>query len=148
MQILQADSLTWKELENGVREAEIFVLSEGGAQTRIDIVEVLSAGYIAPHRHKKRREFITVLHSAGAQIQVGERIFRPTIGQMFEREPGEVMALTNDTTHPFRYSVTRFNFEPADIEQLNAGDKAKDSIEKESKEKVEQESKVEEVAAS
>ena len=59
---------------------------------------------------------------AGAQIQIGDRIFRPTAGQVFHREPGDILALTNDTPHPFRYSVTRFGYQAADIEWLNGGE--------------------------
>jgi len=32
------------------------------------------------------------------------------------------MALTNDSHHPFQYSVVRFGFEASDIEWLNADD--------------------------
>ena len=32
----------------------------------------------------------------------------------------KIMALTNDTPHPFRYSVTRFRFRATDIEWIAA----------------------------
>lgn len=113
MQALHADNVNWKAQENNVREAEIFEVSE---DTRIDMVEVPPGAYIPAHRHKSRREFITILLSAGACIRIGERTFRPIAGQVFHREPGDVMALTNDSEHPFRYSVVRFGYDPKDIE--------------------------------
>ena len=120
MQVIHADNVEWKSKEQGVREAKIFSTAHGSQETRIDIVEVPSGGYIPPHRHSSRQEFITVLLSAGAQVRIGERIFRPLAGQMFHREPGEVLALTNDSEHPFRYSVTSFGYESSDIEFLDA----------------------------
>lgn len=118
MQAVHVENVEWKNLDRGVREAELFVETHGSSQTRVDLVEVPPGGYIPAHRHSQRREMITILHSAGAQIQLGERIFRPTAGQIFHREPGDVMALTNDTPHPFRYSLTRFGYQASDIEWL------------------------------
>lgn len=116
MQALHAENVNWKSLEHGVRTAELFVERHGDQETRIDLVEVPAGGYIPAHRHQQRIEFLTVLLSAGAQMQIGERIFRPTAGQVFHREPGDLLALTNDTPHPFRYSVTRFQFVASDLE--------------------------------
>lgn len=115
MQSIHADNVNWKSTKRGVREAKIFSSFHGSDETRIDIVDVPAGSYIPPHRHSYRREFITILDSAGAQMQIGDRIFRPIAGQMFHREPEDLLAITNDSHHPFRYSVVRFGFEPTDI---------------------------------
>ena len=120
MQVIHSENVNWKSAEHGVREAEVFADSHAGQETRVDMVEISPGGYIPAHRHNQRREFLTILHSAGAQLRVGERIFRPTAGQVFYREPGEVLALTNDTPHPFRYTVTRFKYQASDVEWLAA----------------------------
>ena len=118
MQEIHAENVNWKATEHGVREGEVFAEAHGSEETRIDMVEVPPGGYIPAHRHSQRREFFTILQSAGAQIRIGERTFRPTAGQVFHREPGDVMALTNDTPHPFRYTVTRFKYLASDVEWL------------------------------
>lgn len=122
MQAIHADNVTWKTKSRGVREAEVFRSYAGSEETRIDLVEVPAGGYIPPHRHSSRREFITILLSAGAQLQIGDRIFRPVAGQVFHREPRDILALTNDSHHPFRYSVVRFGYESSDVEWLNEDD--------------------------
>lgn len=126
MQALHVDNVSWKSKERGVREAEVFTRTQGSDEIRIDMVEVPPGGYIPAHRHSQRHEFLTVLYSAGAQMQIGERVFRPTAGQVFHREPNEVLALTNDTPHPFRYTVTRFGYQASDVEWL-AGNEAAQS---------------------
>jgi quercetin dioxygenase-like cupin family protein len=123
MQAIHVENVHWKSKERGVREAEVFVETHGSEETRIDLVEVPPGSYIPAHRHRQRQEFFTILHSAGAQLQIGDRIFRPTAGQVFHREPEDIMALTNDTPHPFRYTVTRFKYQLSDIEWL-AGSEA------------------------
>lgn len=129
MQALHEDNLSWETGERGVRQAEVFSLSHGGDETRIDIIEVPSGGYIPAHRHSRRREFITILLSAGAQIQIGDRIFRPTAGQVFHREPQEILAITNDSHHPLRYSASRFGYVKSDIEWMTKSDPVEESIE-------------------
>lgn len=124
MQAIHAENVNWKVAERGVKEAEVFIETHGSEETRIDMVEIPPGGYIPAHRHSQRREFLTILQSAGAQLQVGERIFRPTAGQVFHREPGDILALTNDTPHPFRYTVTRFRHQAADIEWLASSEAA------------------------
>lgn len=118
MQAIHSENVTWESKDKGVREAELFAQTHGAEQVRIDLVEVPPGGYIPAHKHAKRQEFYTILLSAGAQIQLGERVFRPTAGQVFHREPGDIFALTNDSPHPFRYTVTRFGFDANDIEWL------------------------------
>lgn len=119
MQTIHAENVNWTQGERGVKEAEIFMVAQEAEDTRIDLVEVAPGGYIPPHRHQRRREFITVLLSAGAQMQIGDRIFRPTAGQVFHREPQDILALTNDTEHPIRYSVTRFRYQENDVEWIS-----------------------------
>lgn len=131
MQAIHADNVTWKTKSRGVREAEVFRSYNGAEETRIDLVEVPAGGYIPPHRHSSRREFITILLSAGAQLRIGERIFRPVAGQVFHREPRDILALTNDSHHPFRYSVVRFGYESSDVEWLNEDDAPEDFGERE-----------------
>lgn len=125
MQAIHAESVNWKDKERGVREAELFAVSHGDEETRIDMVEVPAGSYIPAHRHAQRSEFFTILLSAGAQLRIGDRVFRPTAGQVFHREPEEVMALTNDSPHVFRYTVTRFRYQSSDIEWLPAQDAAR-----------------------
>lgn len=120
MQPIHSENVSWKARNRGVREAEIYSAIHGSDETRIDMIEVPAGGYIPPHRHSSRTEFITILSSAGAQLQIGDRIFRPIAGQVFQREPGDVLALTNDSQHPFCYSVVRFGFESSDIEFLTS----------------------------
>jgi quercetin dioxygenase-like cupin family protein len=124
MQAIHVENVSWTTKDRGVREAQVFAESHGSEETRIDLVEVPPGSYIPAHRHRQRREFLTILHSAGAQLQLGDRIFRPTAGQVFHREPEDVMALTNDTPHPFRYSVTRFQYLASDIEWLASSEAA------------------------
>lgn len=123
MQAIHAENVSWKTTERGIREAVIFAETHGSEETRVDMVEVPPGAYIPSHRHSHRRELFTILFSAGAQLQLGDRIFRPTAGQVFQRDPEDVMALTNDTPHPFRYTVTRFRYDASDIEWL-AGEAA------------------------
>jgi len=120
MQPIHSENVSWKARKRGVREAEIYSAIHGSDETRIDMIEVPAGGYIPPHRHSSRTEFITILSSAGAQLQIGDRIFRPIAGQVFQREPGDVLALTNDSQHPFCYSVVRFGFESSDVEFLTS----------------------------
>lgn len=119
MQTIHAENVNWTQGDRGVKEAEVFVQPHEDEETRIDLVEVPAGSFIPPHRHQRRREFITILLSAGAQVRIGDRIFRPTAGQVFHREPQEILALTNDTEHPFRYSVTRFRYQEGDVEWLS-----------------------------
>jgi quercetin dioxygenase-like cupin family protein len=121
MKAIHADNVTWKAEARGVREAKIYSAIHASEETRIDMVEVPAGSYIPPHRHSARTEFITILASAGAQLQIGERIFRPIAGQVFHREPGDILALTNDSQHPFCYSVVRFRYEASDVEHLGRG---------------------------
>lgn len=114
MQIIHADNVKWEADERGVKEAEVF----SDKQVRIDLVELPSGSYLPPHRHAQRQEYITILLSAGAQMQIGERIFRPIAGQQFLREAKEILAITNDTPHPFRYSTTRFGYQESDVEWI------------------------------
>ena len=120
MQPIHSENVSWKARKRGVREAEIYSAIHGSDETRIDMIEVPAGGYIPPHRHSSRTEFITILSSAGAQLQIGDRIFRPIAGQVFQREPGDVLALTNDSQHPFSYSVVRFRYESSDVEYLTS----------------------------
>ena len=119
MQAIHSENVSWVSKDNGVREAELIAQTNGAEQVRIDLVEVLPGGYIPAHKHAKRQEFFTILLSAGAQIQLGDRIFRPTAGQVFQRDQGDIFALTNDSPHPFRYTVTRFGFDSSDVEWLS-----------------------------
>ncbi|MFA5506932.1 MAG: cupin domain-containing protein [Vulcanimicrobiota bacterium] len=119
MRPIHADNVTWKARARGIREAQIYSAFHGSDETRIDMVEVPAGGYIPPHRHSARTEFITILSSAGAQLQIGDRIFRPMAGQVFQREPGDLFALTNDSQHSFCYSVVRFGYESSDVEFLH-----------------------------
>lgn len=116
MQAIHVENISWKDSERGVREAELFSETVGSSETRIDMIEVPAGSFIPAHRHAQRREFVTILHSAGALLQIGERIFRPTAGQLFHREPGDLLALTNDTPHPFRFTLTRFGYQCSDVE--------------------------------
>ena len=109
--------------------AKVYSKTHGSEETRVDIVEVPAGGYIPAHRHSSRREFITILLSAGAQLQIGERIFRPVAGQVFHREPEDIMALTNDSHHPFRYSVVSFGYESSDVEWLDGESSIEESVE-------------------
>ncbi len=120
MQAIHTENVPWVTKERGVKEAELFSVSHGTEETRIDLVEVPPGSFIPANRHSQRREFFTILLSAGAQLRIGERVFRPTAGQIFHREPEDVMACTNDTQHVFRYSVTRFRYEASDIEWVNS----------------------------
>jgi quercetin dioxygenase-like cupin family protein len=122
MQAIHAENVSWKAQARGVREAKIYSAIHGTEETRIDMVEVPAGSYIPPHRHSARTEFITILASAGAQLQIGERIFRPIAGQVFHREPGDILALTNDSQHLFSYSVVRFGYEASDVEHLSQVD--------------------------
>lgn len=121
MRVVTAESLDW---ESGQNPSTAVVHSEriGEQELRIDMIEVLPGDFVAPHRHARRREFFAVAYSAGAQVQIGERIFRPIAGQVFEREAGEVLAITNDTKHPLRLMVTRIGYEADDIEWLHPVD--------------------------
>lgn len=116
MESIHSENVTWKSKDHGVREAKIFSSVSGSDETRIDMIEVPAGAFIPAHRHSARREFITILKSNGAQLQIGERIFRPLAGQVFHREPKEILALTNDSHHPFVYSAVRFGYETSDIE--------------------------------
>jgi quercetin dioxygenase-like cupin family protein len=121
MQAIHAENISWTPQERGIREAVIFSDPHGTEQTRVVMMEIPPGAYLPAHRHNLRREFLTIVYSAGAQVRLGERIFRPTAGQVFHREPGDVLALTNDTPHPFRYTVTQFRYQASDLEWL-AGD--------------------------
>lgn len=122
MQTIHAENVDWNVTERGVKEAGLFATTNASEESRIDLVEVPPGSYIPAHRHAHRTEFLTILLSAGAQMRIGDRVFRPTAGQVFQRDPGEVLALTNDTPHPFRYSVTRFRYEEFDVEWLKDED--------------------------
>ena len=114
MESIHSENVTWKATDNGSREAKIFSSLSGTNETRIDMIEVPAGGFIPAHRHSARREFITILKSNGAQLQIGERIFRPLAGQVFHREPKEILALTNDSHHPFLYCLLYTSPSPRD----------------------------------
>ncbi len=118
MRVVTAESLEW---EADKRSAKAVIYSEKmSGELRIEMLEVAPGDFIPAHRHSRRREFFAVTFSAGAQMQIGERIFRPIAGQVFEREPGEVLAVTNDTKHPLRLMITRIGFDESDVEWLES----------------------------
>ncbi|MCA9791380.1 MAG: hypothetical protein KC910_06280 [Candidatus Eremiobacteraeota bacterium] len=118
MRVVTAEGLDWESDQNP-STAVIHSEKLGDQELRIEMVEVRPGDFVPPHRHARRREFFSVAYSAGAQMQIGERIFRPIAGQVFEREAGEVLAITNDTKHPLRLMITRIGYDPNDIEWLN-----------------------------
>ncbi len=112
MSSIQSDRLEWMAGERGVRECTL--LAE--KSVRLDLVEVESGGYIPPNRRTGSKEMLTVVLSAGAQLRVGDKVYRPTAGQIFERPAGQILAVTNDSHHPFRYSVLRLDPRDDDLE--------------------------------
>lgn len=118
MRVVAPESLEWKASEH-YRSALISSQNLGSSELRIEMLEIASGQHVPAHLHRRRKEYLTVTFSAGAQIQIGQRIFRPIAGQVFEREAGEVFAATNDTKHPFRVMVTRIGYDENDIEWVD-----------------------------
>lgn len=114
MRVVMAEKLDWNS-EGGTSRAPVHEEKLGDTRLVIEMVEIPAGGHLAPHYHEKRREFHSVAASGGAQVQIGERVFRPIAGQVFEREPGEILAITNDTLHPLQLLVTRIGYDPDDI---------------------------------
>jgi len=110
MRLVKPEQLEWQGSE-GCTRAEVH--NEGGV--RLEMLEVPPGANLASHHHKKRREFLCVTLAGGAQIRIGERVFRPTAGQVFEREPGEALEIVNDTKHPVRMLITQVGYDAADI---------------------------------
>ncbi len=117
MRVVVAEGLDW-QTEEHYRTALVSSEKLGDQELRIDMLEVPSGHFVKPHIHKNRREMLTVVYSAGAQVRVGERIFRPVAGMSFEREAEDVLAITNDTKHPLRLLITRIGYDEDDIEWL------------------------------
>lgn len=115
MRVLTRDSLEWQDGE-GCSRAVVHNEKLGESLVQIEMLEVGAGQTVKPHTHKKRREFIVVVHSSGAQIRLGERVFRPVAGQSFEREPGEIMEVVNDSHQPTRFLVTQLGFDAADVQ--------------------------------
>jgi uncharacterized RmlC-like cupin family protein len=115
MKILTRENLEWNSTE-GIRRALVHNESLGGTQVQLEMLEIGSGQTIKPHTHQKRREFLVVVHASGAQIRLGDRVFRPLAGQAFEREPGEIMEIVNDGTQPTRILITQIGFDPADVQ--------------------------------
>ena len=110
MRLVKPEKLEWQGSEGCLR-AEVHT----DTGMRLEMLEVPPETNLAPHHHKKRREFLCVTLAGGAQIRIGERVFRPTAGQIFEREPGEVMEIVNDTKHPLRILITQMGYDAADV---------------------------------
>lgn len=115
MRNVTTDKLEWAA-EEGCQKATVHSEKLGDTQVQLQMLEVGAGQTLKPHSHKKRREFLCVVHSSGAQIRLGERVFRPTAGQTFEREPGEVMEIINDTHLPTRILVTQIGFDSSDVQ--------------------------------
>lgn len=115
MRVLSKENLEWSE-RDGLARAQVHQESLGGTTVRVEMIEIASGQTLAPHTHSRRREFIVCVHASGAQVRLGERVFRPLAGQALEREPGEVMEIVNDGTQPSRFLVTQVGFEPSDIQ--------------------------------
>ena len=118
MRVLTRDSLEWKDGE-GCSRAVVHNEKLGDSQVQMEMLEVGPGQTLKPHTHKKRREFIMVVHSSGAQIRLGERVFRPVSGQSFEREPGEVMEIVNDSHQPTRFLLTQIGFDAGDVQSAS-----------------------------
>ncbi|MBI3926723.1 MAG: hypothetical protein HY319_14375 [Armatimonadetes bacterium] len=114
MLVVDPEKLEWKQ-EEGWRKAVIHEEKLGDTAVQMDMLEVPAGAQIAPHHHKKRREFHFVVYSGGARLQIGERFFRPTAGQVFECEPGDTMGVVNDTHHALRLMVTKIGYDPKDL---------------------------------
>lgn len=110
MRLVKPEQLEWSG-SDGCTRAELH--NEGGM--RLEMLEVPPNTNLASHHHKKRREFLCVTLAGGAQIRIGDRVFRPTAGQVFEREPGEVLEIVNDTKHVFRLLITQLGYDAADV---------------------------------
>ena len=117
MRVITRDSLEWKD-EEGCTKAVVHNEKLGDTQLQLEMLEVAPGQTLKPHTHKKRREFIVVVHSSGAQIRLGERVFRPIAGQTFEREPGEVMEIVNDSSHVTRLLTTQIGFDAGDVQNV------------------------------
>ena len=113
MRTIEAQDLEWQR-DGGVASSVLH--NEGTVQ--VEALEVASGQSLKAHTHKKRREFLVVVFACGAQLRLGDRVFRPTLGQTFEREPGEVMEIVNDTTNPFRLLRFQLGYEASDIQNV------------------------------
>lgn len=115
MRVITREALEWNDQE-GCSKAVVHSEKLGDTQLQVEMIEVGAGQSLKPHTHKKRREFIVVVHSSGAQIRLGDRVFRPVAGQSFEREAGEVMEIVNDSHLPTRFLVTQIGYDPADVQ--------------------------------
>jgi quercetin dioxygenase-like cupin family protein len=109
--------LEWQR-EQGVGRAVVHNEKLGDQQVQVEMLEVEAGQTLRPHTHKKRREFLVVVHASGAQLRLGERVFRPTLGQTFEREPGEIMEIVNDAPNSFRILRFQLAFDAADTQNV------------------------------
>lgn len=82
-------------------------LLHSSGEVRVLVLRVPGGASWGPLRSGEARLFLTCLHTAGARLHLGPRIFRPLPGQVFEAEPGEVLGVGNDTRQEVRFLVTR-----------------------------------------
>lgn len=93
MQVITEQSVSWTEQPWG-RTAQL-----GQGATWQEVGPLQSFG---PEKLASGQELITVTLAGGAQVRVGERVFRPLAGQMLQRDSGEELELVNDTQLPIR----------------------------------------------
>ena len=114
MKIFEAGTSNWTERE-GYQEVELSATT--GQACRVWVLRVPSGSSYGPFKGTGSRHFFVCLHTAGARLHLGARIFRPMPGQTFECEPGEVFGVVNDTRDEVRLLVTRLGSEQ-DVQPL------------------------------
>jgi quercetin dioxygenase-like cupin family protein len=104
MKVIEPVELPWEGYQAGDK-ATLFATPEPAA-VEVQVLRVPAGATLAPHHYPERRRFLCVMHTAGARLVLGSRVFRPLPGQAFQCDPGEVMAVANDTRHEIRLLVT------------------------------------------
>lgn len=106
MKAIVPEQLTW--------EADGTSVLFNDPNTRVEMLEIAPGAIVEPHSYKEQRVFLCFVRSGGCQLFLAGRLFRPQAGQTFECEPGDVMALHNDTPHVSRVLLTRIGFKDGD----------------------------------
>lgn len=115
MKTFDAASLPWTETANH-QEAELH--AGAGPAVRVWVLQVPAGASYGPLQGADTRLFFCCMHTAGARLHLGSRIFRPLPGQIFECEPGDVFGVANDTRQETRFLVTQIGPAQSDLKPL------------------------------
>ena len=106
MKTFDVGTLKWEGSDKH-QEAVLHAPSGSAQPVRVWVLRVPAGGSYGPFQGANTRLFFACMHTAGARLHVGTRVFRPLPGQVFEADPGDVVGVGNDTRQEIQVLVTQ-----------------------------------------